>query len=242
MTSQRDTLGWLKQGARAFAFGNPLYGLTLGGHSGHWFTRMMQYGLFPAVLVVLAHGLAVLWRRRGELAPGTLRSPAFVGLATSAVMTVAGFILGAMISADTTLIPAHYHANIGAVTVAYMAVLMVLLPRLGAPAASPRLATWQPLVYGAGQMTFVLGLAIAGTLGQAGRKEYGPAQAVSSSAEWIGLMIVGVGGIMAMGGGFLFMAIVTTGALRARRAGRMRRAPTASGAMAFSAPRAGADR
>ena len=31
MTSQRDTLGWLKQGARAFAFGNPLYGLTLGG-------------------------------------------------------------------------------------------------------------------------------------------------------------------------------------------------------------------
>ena len=31
MTGQRDTLGWLKQGARAFAFGNPLYGLTLGG-------------------------------------------------------------------------------------------------------------------------------------------------------------------------------------------------------------------
>ena len=31
MTSQRDTLGWLKQGARALAFGDPLYGLTLGG-------------------------------------------------------------------------------------------------------------------------------------------------------------------------------------------------------------------
>jgi len=33
MTGQRDTLSWLKQGARAVAFGNPLYNLTLGGRT-----------------------------------------------------------------------------------------------------------------------------------------------------------------------------------------------------------------
>lgn len=33
MTGQRDTLGWLKEGARAFAFRSPLYNLTLGGRA-----------------------------------------------------------------------------------------------------------------------------------------------------------------------------------------------------------------
>lgn len=33
MTGQRDTLGWLKDGARAFAFRSPLYNLTLGGRA-----------------------------------------------------------------------------------------------------------------------------------------------------------------------------------------------------------------
>jgi hypothetical protein len=166
----------------------------------------MQYGLFPAATIVLICGIAALWRHRGDLT-AQLVTPAFIGLTTSAAMTVSGFVLGAMITADTTLVPAHYHANIGAVSVAYMAVLLVLLPRLGAAGRWPRLAAWQPLLYGAGQMTFVLGLAVAGTLGQAARKTYGTEQQLHTSAEWVGLIIVGIGGVIALTGGILFIAI-----------------------------------
>lgn len=182
--------------------------LTLGTHQGDWFTRMMQYGIFPVVIVVIVCGAKALWTQRHRLEHDRLRAPALAGLLTSAAMTLAGFVLGAMIVADTTLTPAHYHANIGAVTVAYMAVLMVLLPRLRATMPWPRLARWQPLIYGAGQMLFVLGLAIAGTLGQAPRKTYGQAPHVLASSERIGLMIVGAGGVLAFGGGVLFISIM----------------------------------
>lgn len=193
--------------------------LALGRWQGPGYTRMMQYGIFPVVLVVAACGARALWARRhhdhGEA--GGLRSLALVGLLSSIVMTLAGFVLGAMIVADTTLTPAHYHANIGAVTIAYMTVLMVLLPRLGAAVSWPRLARWQPLIYGTGQMLFVLGLAVAGTLGQAPRKTYGQVQPMMPSAERIGLIIVAIGGVLALGGGALFIAIMARAALAARR-------------------------
>src|SRR5690606_37372656 len=98
------------------------------------------------------------------------------------------------------------------VTVAYMAVLVALLPRLGAAIPWPRLAAWQPLVYGVGQMGFAFGLAIAGTLGQAARKTYGAEQQVEASAEWGGLLIAGVGGAVALAGGILFIAIMVAAA------------------------------
>jgi hypothetical protein len=193
--------------------------LTLGGHPGFWFTRMMQYGIFPAVSVFLVYAAGAVWRRRASLAAaGAFRTPAFVGLATSAAMTVAGFVLGGMIGVSNTLIPAHYHANIGAVTVAYMAALLTLMPRLGAGLAWPRLAAWQPLLFAAGQMTFALGLATAGSLGNAARKTYGAEQRLHSTAERVGLAMAGAGGAVALVGGTLFVALVAYAALR-RKAG-----------------------
>jgi hypothetical protein len=199
--------------------------LTAGGYSGRWFTRMMQYGIFPVVLVFLAFGGASLWRHRARVGRAALQTPALVGLATSVVMTLIGFGLGAMIVADTTLTPAHYHANIGAVTVAYMTVLLVLLPRLRVRPRWPRLTVWQPLAYGLGQMLFVAGLAVAGTLGQAPRKTYGQAQQFAGAGERVGLMIVGVGGMLALAGGVLFIVILCRAArdARVRSAARARR-------------------
>ncbi len=191
--------------------------LTFGRHSDIWFTHLMQYGIFPGVIIFLVCGVRSLWRAgAGSRRPP---SPAFTGLATSVVMTLAGFVLGAMIVADTTLTPAHYHANIGAVTVAFMTLIMVLLPRRGESLPWPRLARWQPLIYGTGQMLFVLGLAVAGTLGQAPRKVYGQAPQLLTDAERIGFMFVGAGGLLAFGGGVLFLAIVIHTAWRIR-AGR----------------------
>jgi hypothetical protein len=171
--------------------------------SPRWFTHMMEFGLFPAVLAFLGFGLIAWWRRRKTL---NTRTPAFVGFISSALMALIGFGLGGMITVSNTLIPAHYHANIGAVTVAYMAMMLALLSETGHTISWPRLAVWQPSIYAVGQMAFVLGYAIAGTFGDAARKTYG--QAPPHQPAWLGMAIAGAGGAVALIGGVIFVLIV----------------------------------
>lgn len=173
----------------------------------HWYTKLMQWGIFPVVSVFILWISAGLWRQRGQF---TWRSAAFVGFVTSAAMTVLGFLLGAMISTSTTLIPAHYHTSIGAVTAAFMAVTLTLLPRYGkqlGPKAA-NWALWQPALFGLGQVVFAFGLAIAGTWGQAERKVYGKEQVVRTTGEWVGLIVMGAGGVIALVGGIMFITLL----------------------------------
>ncbi|MCA8946504.1 MAG: cytochrome C oxidase subunit I, partial [Planctomycetes bacterium] len=112
-------------------------------------------------------------------------------------MTVIGYLLGAAIRSSNTLIPAHYHVAIGAVSASFMALLLTLLPDFGRPLSSPRmrkLATWQPLLFGVGQTIFAAGLAVAG----AQRKVYGKEQVVDSFERYAGLSVMGIGGGIAL--------------------------------------------
>ena len=180
------------------------------------FTRLMQWGIFPAVSVFMIWSAVSLFKARGGFRPGDLRSPAFVGFVTSAVMTVIGYLLGAAIRSSNTLIPAHYHVAIGAVSASFMALLLTLLPDFGRPLSSPRmrkLATWQPLLFGVGQTIFAAGLAVAG----AQRKVYGKEQVVDSFERYAGLSVMGIGGGIALIGGILFMVIVVSALLAARK-------------------------
>ena len=123
-------------------------------------------------------------------------------------LTLLGFILGAMIRGSNTVVPAHYHASIGAVTVAFMAVTQLLLEPLGLslPRRFPRLVAWQPVLFGIGQSIFAAGFALAGAAGME-RKVYGVEQ-VRSATQTVGLAIMGIGGLIAVAGGLLFLAIV----------------------------------
>lgn len=180
------------------------------------FTRLMQWGIFPAVSVFMIWSSVTLFKSRGSFKPGALKSPAFVGFVTSAVMTVIGYLLGASIRSSNTLIPAHYHVAIGAVSASFMALLLTLLPDFGRPLSSPRmrkLATWQPLLFGIGQTIFAAGLAVAG----AQRKVYGREQVVDSFERYAGLSVMGIGGGIALIGGILFMVIVVSALLAARK-------------------------
>jgi heme/copper-type cytochrome/quinol oxidase subunit 1 len=137
---------------------------------------------------------------------------------------VVGWVLGALIRGSTTMIPAHYHAAIGAVTVAFMTVSWPLLEALGIRAKgrlSLRLIPWQPAVFGLGQALFAVGFAIAGTEGTA-RKVFGHEQQVKTLTQRLGLGVMGIGGALAIGAGVLFLIIVTLAWL-----GRDRRAPIA---------------
>ncbi|MCQ3951053.1 MAG: hypothetical protein DPW14_14700 [Planctomycetes bacterium] len=176
------------------------------------FTELMRWGIFPAVLLMLGILIAKLVRasRRGELATGWWRSPAFAGFAASAGLTITGFLCGALISGSNVLIPAHYHASIGGVTVAFMAAAFPLMEHLKLGSLGPRasrLSAWQPWLFGVGQVTFVVGLALAGLHGMA-RKVYGAEQQVSTAQQTTGLAIMALGGLLAVAGGGLFVALV----------------------------------
>jgi cytochrome c oxidase subunit I len=155
------------------------------------FTRLMQFGMLP-ILAFLVVMLRVLWRSR------VLRDPRAAALATSVGLTIAGLVLGAMIRDSNTVVPAHYHASIGAVTVAFMGAAYHLLK-------IHRSWAWQPLLFGAGQFTFALGFAMAGTT----RKIYGAEQAERTLSESIGLVVMGVGGLIAVAGGVIFLLVAS---------------------------------
>ena len=73
------------------------------------------------------------------------------------------------------MIPAHYHASIGGITAAFMAVTYLMLRAFGFSISTRRLrraAAMQPAVYGVGQMIFASGFALAGIFGMS-RKAYG---------------------------------------------------------------------
>jgi hypothetical protein len=140
----------------------------------------------------------------------------------SAALTGLGFGLGAAIRGSSTMIPAHYHASVGAVTVAFMAAAYVLLPvfRLAIPPGwMTRAAVFQPALYGTGMLIFAGGFALAGAHGM-GRKMYGAEQAGRGVAETIGLGLMGLGGFVAIAGGLLFLGIIAAAWRRGARTAR----------------------
>lgn len=179
-------------------------------------THLMRWTIFPVVLVVLGAAAVHVWRHRASL---IWRDYRFVGLAGSAALTVLGFILGAMIRGSNTLVPGHYHCAIGAVTIALMAAAYDFCTAV-APASrspeTPRQARLQLLLFGGGQAVFGLGFALAGVYGL-GRKQYGAEQHVRSLGEYLGLSIMGLGGLVAVAGGIFFLAVML------RRIGAWRR-------------------
>jgi cytochrome c oxidase subunit 1 len=176
------------------------------------FTRLMQFGLMPPILAIMAGCCVTLVRSRASL-----RDARVLGFAVSAALSLVGFALGALVRGSTTMVPAHYHASIGAVTAAFMTLCYPMLAALGHPLGSARgrrLAQLQPAVYGLGQLVFAVGFALAGAHGMA-RKVYGAEQQVRDAWATAGLVVMGAGGLAAVAGGVLFLALVVS-ALRRR--------------------------
>lgn len=175
------------------------------------FTELMKYG----GLSCLPLGLAVtasLWRASSPVGEGRyLRAALLSSLGLFAV----GGVLGFMIAGLDIVIPAHYHGATVGVTIAFMGLTYYLLPRLGFGALPEGLATWQPYVYGAGQLMHIVGLAWSGGYGVQ-RKTAGVAQGLDGLAQTAGMGLMGLGGLVSVVGGLLFL-IVAWKSLRARQ-------------------------
>ena len=167
-------------------------------------TWLMEFGGGLAILpLALAVGVGVA---RG----GTTRAeqrPLRAALLASMVLFGVGGGIGFMIEGSNVRIPAHYHGCIVGVTLALMGLVYLLLPRLGFAAPHPRVATWQCYLYGAGQLLHVGGLVWSGGYGVQ-RKVAGGEQVLRSAGEIAGMGLMGLGGLIAVVGGLLFVVVV----------------------------------
>ena len=170
----------------------------------HLHTLAMRFGGGAAIVPVALAVLVSLWPlRRLDAA----RRPLRAALVSSMLLFAAGGLIGLAIGGNNVKIPAHYHGCIVGVTLALMGLVYHLLPRLGYAAPSGRLAVAQPYVYGFGQLLHIVGLVWSGGYGVQ-RKVAGAEQVLRSSGEVAGMGLMGLGGLLAIVGGLLFVVVV----------------------------------
>lgn len=167
------------------------------------FTHLMKYGLGPST-AFFAIGIfrGIMHQKKG----GKLNwaDPAFSSLVLSIFLFVLGGMVSLFIRGSNLKIPSHYHGVIGAVTTAFMGLAYYIIPLLGREVWSRKMAKYQPYLYATGQALFVLGMFWAGAHGVP-RKTYGTAQNLNSFAKTAGMALQGIGGLIAVAGGAVFV-------------------------------------
>ena len=179
-------------------------------------TLLMRFG---GGIVIPPVAIAVLWALRSIRALVPELRPLRASLLASLALFSAGGIIGFLITGSNVRIPAHYHGCIVGITLAMMGVVYLLLPRWGYQAPTSRAAALQPYVYGAGQLMHIIGLVWSGGYGVQ-RKVAGSEQVLRSTEEVLGMGLMGLGGLIAIVGGVMFVVIVLR-ALRLPRGGRV---------------------
>ena len=164
------------------------------------FAKLMIWG-HPYMAPLILAGFLSLWATR-KAAPDAAKSAFIASFSLFAV----GGVLAYMIQGVNVVIPAHYHGSTVGVTLAFMGLAYVLLPQLGFGAVGGRMARWQPYVYGGGQLIHILGLAWSGGYGVQ-RKVAGAEQALTTLPQKIGMGMMGLGGLIAVIGGIMFVLV-----------------------------------
>jgi heme/copper-type cytochrome/quinol oxidase subunit 1 len=171
-------------------------------------TRMLTWLMrFGGGLAILPMGLAVLLGvARSRSAAGAER-PLRAALLSSMLLFAAGGLIGFTITGSDVRIPAHYHGSIVGITLALMGMVYALLPALGFRTVEGRWADAQPWIYGGGQLLHIIGLVWSGGYGVQ-RKVAGSDQILRTAQEVAGMGLMGLGGLIAIIGGFIFLVIV----------------------------------
>lgn len=172
-----------------------LHGNITDGFYYNFFTQLMIWGN-GAYLLPVALFLAIsLWRWAG-----TSNSAVRITLAASLVLFAAGGLISLRIDGINVIIPAHYHGSIVGISLAYMALWYHLL------AVQGRMAFWQPVVYGGGQLIHITGLMISGGY-EVARKTVQLSPDAAAGAKF-GMGLMGAGGMIAIIGGLMFVLVV----------------------------------
>jgi hypothetical protein len=167
-------------------------------------TWMMRVG---GGLSILPLGLGLIFALFERRSVPEAAKPARAALIMSLTLFAMGGLIGFVIHGSNVKIPAHYHGCIVGITLAFMGVAYDLLPRFGFAAPEGRLARWQPYIYGIGQLMHIAGLVWSGGYGVE-RKVAGADQLLGNMQQVAGMGLMGLGGLIAIVGGTLFLAVV----------------------------------
>lgn len=159
-----------------------------------FFTEHMRYfaGIGPTLvaIVTIYQLLTVGIMKENKIVTNSLYS--------SILLFFMGGIISLFISESNTIIPAHYHGSVVGITLALQGVIYLKYIKIK--------QNWQnfiPVLYALGQLMHIFGLAISGGYG-ALRKT--PGEVLSLKAN-IALAFMGLGGLIALIGGLLFVII-----------------------------------
>lgn len=182
------------------ALAAPVLRLSLDPASSEYFqafTWLMQWTSWE--LPLLLGGMIFFASRRAA-------RPLTPGFSLALLLLVCGLLLGSAINGQTTLVTAHYHGTIGAVTLSFMGLSYVLMPAFGMAAPRRQLTRIQLGLYGYGILLMMTGLAGAGLMG-APRKIAGNV-GLEFSVETLSRLVMGLGGTLATAGILMFLVLV----------------------------------
>lgn len=157
------------------------------------FTQLMTWGIAPGVFLFLYQVVRKRAFRFSDI--WTYEGSAFF---FSAALILVGFIFGASIEGADMRVPGHYHASIGSVTLAFMAIGYKMLTTVRS-----RLSVASAWTYGVGQTFFAGGMFIAGLSGMP-RRTYGSEHSFTHWGQTLGIGTMAVGGTIALIGGLFF--------------------------------------
>lgn len=132
---------------------------------------------------------------------------AYIALVLSMIIYTFGIAIAYGGFANDLRVPAHYHGAVTSLTLSLMGLSFYLIRDIRRRIYGERFAKFQPVIYGAGMFLFILGLFISGAFG-APRKTYGVAF-TSDPVVLASLTIMGVGTILAVAGGVIFVAYIS---------------------------------
>lgn len=212
------------------------------GLSSEWKVFNTSYAIYLAVLGSMIHGFSIpgaieAAQRRNGFNNGVFEwlrrapwgNPAFAGMFLSLVLFgflggITGVVLGAeqinIMLHNTLYVPGHFHATVVAGTsLAFMALTYLLVPLIfQREIIWPRLAKWQPYLFGMGAAGISLFMMGAGTLGVSRRHwdiTFSDA-ALSFDYPPVAFLMLGLNGmaaILAAIGGGLFVIIIVASVL-----------------------------
>jgi cytochrome c oxidase subunit 1 len=215
--------------------------LTDPGVSSNWKIFNTSYAMYLAVLASLVHGFtvpgAIEVAQRGKgytkglfewLRKAPWGNPVFSGMFMSLLGFgflggISGVVLGTeqlnLIMHNTLYVPGHFHATVVVgTTLAFMAMTYFLIPVLfRREVMFPKLAQWQPYLFGIGMSAFALFMMGAGTLGVP-RRHWDMTMAGNLMPhEWPGTAYLMVGlmaisGLVAIAGGVAYL-LITVGSV-----------------------------
>ncbi len=168
------------------------------------FTYMYWFALPVPSAVLLGSVVSLLYKRRADLLHG---APEAIGMAAALGLFAFGGVLGFFEGSVDTRTPSHYHAMLIAVTLGFIALYFALfLPLIGLRSPRRGLRTAMYLLLGGGQFLHSLGLYLAGLDGVV-RKTAGAAQGLDSSWKVVTMSMMGLGGVIAVIGGVIFVVL-----------------------------------